>query len=138
MRFIMGGREFDLTPEQVRIRMEQVQPDPVQKHVVEVNNTDYPPKQVIGTCLGFPRTSFTTMEAQRVLNRLGFICRQANVDVGGTKPWIKTTGDGEPPSFGPQIDNDSLRAALITLQMAVAHLDERVMALESRGDRDAS
>jgi hypothetical protein len=132
MRFTMGGRKFDLTAEDVRRRMTEVQPEPFQKYVVELNGTVYPPKQVINTCLDFPRTSFTTMEAQRVLTRLGFVCRQAGTGVGKMKAWVATTGDEGAPdaSSGLETEMGSFRAALTTIQLAVARLDDRVMALE--------
>ena len=52
-------------------------PELIQKHVVEVNGQWYPPKQVLGQSTGWARTSFTTMEAQRVLTRIGFACTEA-------------------------------------------------------------
>lgn len=121
MNFTMGGREFELTPEDVRRRMKKVQPEPFQKYVVELNGAVYPPKQVIDTCLGFPRTSFTTMEAQRVLSRLGFVCRRAATAAGGTE----ATGDADRSD-----SSSATQSALTTLQLAVARLDERVKALE--------
>ena len=133
MRFTMGGREFDLTQDEVRRRMKHSQPEPIQKHVVEVNETVFPPKQVIDECVGFPRTSFTTMEAQRVLNRLGFVCRT----VGASQhrnAWIAARGDADAQSEPPVPELDSIRAALTTLQLAIAGIDKRLIALEERGN----
>lgn len=132
MRFTMGGRGFGLTPEDVRKTMAGVEPEPFQKYVVEVNNTAYPPKQVISACLDFPRTSFTTMEAQRVLTKLGFVCREARTTAGGMKTGVATTSEqkASDTDFGPETEVGSFRAALITLQLAVARLDDRVTALE--------
>ena len=52
-------------------------PEPIRQHMVEIDGTAYPPKQVLAEITGWPRQSFTTMEANRVLLRLGFICRRA-------------------------------------------------------------
>lgn len=70
----VGGRDFNLTKEQVETRMKGVDPELIQKHVVEVNGQLYPPKQVLGQVTGWERASFTTLEAQRVLTRIGFVC----------------------------------------------------------------
>lgn len=79
----VGGREFDLDKREVEALLKGVEPEQIQKHVVEVNGQWFPPKQVLGHVTGWPRTSFTTMEAQRVLTRLGFACTE-------TRPgWIR-------------------------------------------------
>src|SRR4051812_35181502 len=46
MRFIVGGRSVDLTRDQVEESMRGVRPDPIRKHVVEMLNSVFPPKQV--------------------------------------------------------------------------------------------
>lgn len=73
----VGGRDFDLTKQEVEARMKGEDPELIQKHVVEVNGQMFPPKQVLGHVTGWARTSFTTMEAQRVLTRIGFVCAEA-------------------------------------------------------------
>jgi hypothetical protein len=137
MRFTMGGREFELTADEVRLRLKKVDPEPFQKYVVEVDEKLFPPKQVIDVCVGFARTSFTTMEAQRVLKRLGFDCRPGGARRGGAKPWRSPdsgeSGDGDPVAA----EIESLRAALTTVHVAVAALNERVAALETAGARSA-
>lgn len=75
----VGGRDFALTKQDVESRMEGEAPELIQKHMVEVNGQVFPPKQVLGHVTGWPRASFTTFEAQRVLTRLGFECDE----VGG-------------------------------------------------------
>lgn len=72
------GRDFNLTQQDVETRMAGVDPELIQKHAVEVNGQLFPPKQVLGQVTGWQRTSFTTMEAQRVLTRLGFACTEAH------------------------------------------------------------
>lgn len=73
----VGGRDFSLTKQEVEARMNGTQPETIQKHMVEVNSQWFPPKQVLGHVTGWARASFTTVEAQRVLARLGFACREA-------------------------------------------------------------
>jgi hypothetical protein len=72
----VGGRDFNLTNEEVEVRMKGAEPELIQKHAVEVNGQMFPPKQVLGHVTGWERTSYTTMEAQRVLTRLGFVCTE--------------------------------------------------------------
>lgn len=73
----VGGRDFNLTEEDVEARMMGEDPELIQKHMVEVNGQMFPPKQVLGHVTGWDRTSFTTMEAQRVLTRIGLVCAEA-------------------------------------------------------------
>lgn len=73
----VGGRDFDLTKQEVEARMAGESPELIQKHMVEVNGQMFPPKQVLGHVTGWERTTFTTMEAQRVLTRIGFVCTEA-------------------------------------------------------------
>jgi hypothetical protein len=75
----VGGRSFDFTKQDVEARMRGEEPELIQRHMVEVNGEMFPPKQVLGHVTGWARTSFTTMEAQRVLTRIGFICAEARV-----------------------------------------------------------
>ena len=73
----VGGRDFDLTKQEVEARMMGEDPELIQKHMVEVNGQMFPPKQVLGHVTGWDRATFTTMEAQRVLTRIGFVCTEA-------------------------------------------------------------
>lgn len=73
----VGGRDFDLTKQEVEDRMMGEEPERIQKHMVEVNGQMFPPKQVLGHITGWDRTTFTTLEAQRVLTRIGLVCTEA-------------------------------------------------------------
>src|SRR5689334_1637129 len=73
----VGGRDFELTKQEVEVRMEGEEPELIQKHMVEVGGRMFPPKQVLAHVTGWDRGTFTTMEAQRVLTRTGFICTEA-------------------------------------------------------------
>src|SRR5215213_4149325 len=73
----VGGRDFNLTKQEVEARMKDEDPELIRKHMVEVNGQMFPPKQILGHVTGWDRTTFTTMEAQRVLTRIGFVCTEA-------------------------------------------------------------
>ncbi len=128
MKFIVGGEEHDLTKEQVTSAMRGVSSEPVQKHLVEVDGQVFPPKQVFATVTGRPRTSFTTMEAQRVLTRLGFVCRRAGQLTVSTAASVADEESKE--RLTVEVRVASLEATVGTLQAAVAGLHRRVTDLE--------
>lgn len=135
MRFTVGGEEYDLTPEQVERRMRGVEPEEIRKHVVELLGTAYPPKQVFAAVTGRSRVSFTTMEAQRVLTRLGFRCRTAG-RTDGTPAWLVDDGDSaaadERTSTSAESRLDAVEAQLATAMAAIQGLAARVTTLESQ------
>ncbi|HEX8001964.1 MAG TPA: hypothetical protein VF519_04650 [Mycobacteriales bacterium] len=130
MRFTVGGRSLDLTLEQVAHAMQSVEPEPIRTHLVEMHNTVFPPKQVLATVTGWDRDTFTTYEAQRVLARLGFLCRRAGTDPSGRPSWVR---EDDEINATPTTDErlSEMAAAIGTLQAAVAGLNSRVAALES-------
>ena len=125
MRFTVGGEEYDLTKEGVIRAMRRVPPEPIQKHLVEIEDDMYPPKQVFATVTGRPRTSFTTMEAQRVLRRLGFVCRPVGAFDAARPPGSALLDAGALTSGAGTIE-----ARIVTLEAAVAGLHARVTELE--------
>ncbi len=129
MRFTVGGEDYDLTRERVISAMRGATSEPIQKHLVEIDGAVFPPKQVFATVTGRARTSFTTMEAQRVLRRLNFVCRQAGQLDDGTPAWVpaRDEGGGE-ATLEARIA--ALEATLGTLQAAVSGLHARVSDLE--------
>ncbi|TDO27528.1 hypothetical protein EV643_15612 [Kribbella sp. VKM Ac-2527] len=130
MRFIVGGRSFDLTREQVEESMRGVDPDPIRKHVVEMLNSVFPPKQVFEKATGFDRASFTTNEAQRVLVRLGFLCRTADETAEGRSAWIETVSAAPAGEVAVEERLARLEAELLTAQAAIAGFHARLAALE--------
>ncbi len=124
----VGGRDFLLTKGEVEWKMRGVAPEIVQKYAVSVNGEVFPPKQVLGQVTGWERTSFTTMEAQRVLSKIGFKSYVAG-SVDAVPPSTPSDDATQTETGGP----DRLRAvelALMTAQEAIAGLAARVRALE--------
>jgi len=118
---VVGGRELDITAKQVVDAMRNVEPEPIRDHLVEIVNTEFPPKQVLATITGWDRQSFTTMEANRVLARLGFHCcrighRSDGVDQADPSPMDRRVA--------------AVEAALAVAQEAIAGLSKRVAELE--------
>ncbi len=83
MRFVVGGTTYLITQEGVIEAVQGIEPDPLRKHVVEVDGVEYPPKQVFAAVTGRLRQGFTTQEAIRVLEKLGFPCYEVHE---GTRP----------------------------------------------------
>jgi hypothetical protein len=124
----VGGRDFNKSKRDVEQAMRGEGPDMIQKYMVEVNGTVYPPKQVLARVTGWDRQSFTTMEAQRVLNKIGFACREAGVPVDGHPGWRRVGADSGTEDVAERVA--ALEAALATAQEAIAGLAARVRALE--------
>lgn len=141
VRATVGGRSFDFNRQEIERRMRGVQPESIREHLVEILGTVYPPKQVLATVTGWDRTSFTTMEAQRVLSRVGFTCRRAGM-AGGRAAWVaghvsdnaeQVPDEDATPDAESQIQDARLarlEAQLAVAQEAIASLAARVQKLE--------
>jgi hypothetical protein len=126
-RMVVGGRELDLTMNDVLRKMRDVQPEPIRDHLVEIGDAEFPPKQVLATVTGWERQSFTTMEANRVLTRLGFnCCRVGHQPDDQPAPGA---GQQEPSSIEGRLS--AAETALAVAQEAIAGLRNRVAALEA-------
>jgi hypothetical protein len=124
-RMTVGGRTLKLTPEQVVAKMSTQRPEPIREHLVEMPNDVYPPKQVLATMTGWNRTSFTTMEAQRVLTKLGFVCRRSTSEAD-REPRQTRSPEPTPSTLDDRVTR--LEAALVVAQQAIAHLAARLDA----------
>jgi hypothetical protein len=134
VRATVGGRPFDFSKAEIERRMRGVQPEPIREHLVEVLGTAYPPKQVLSTVTGWERTSFTTMEAQRVLTRVGFICRRAGTAGNGQRARVADQVPDEVDTVTERESTDPrlarVEAQLTVAQEAIASLAARVQKLE--------
>ena len=129
-RMTVGGRILELTHEDVVEKLRNQRPEPIREHLVEMPNDVYPPKQVLATMTGWNRTSFTTMEAQRVLTKLGFVCRRSStMSKAGASPKPRS-GEVTVSSLDDRVTK--LEAALVVAQQAVAHLAARLDADPTR------
>jgi len=126
----VGGRDFNKSKREVELAMRGQTPESIQKYFVKVNGTAYPPKQVLAHVTGWERQSFTTMEAQRVLNKLGFVCRSTERLPGSFADLISSTSEELTPKRSDEDRISALEAALATAQEAIAGLAVRVRTLE--------
>lgn len=70
--FKLRGKTYRLSKADVERAAAKVEPRSTEKYSVTVGGRPYPPKQLIEISLHLAPMAFTTMDAQRILNRLGF------------------------------------------------------------------
>ena len=132
---IIGGRQFEWTKEQVEASMRGESPEVIHQHVVEMLGAVFPPKQVLATVTGWDRSTFTTLEAQRALLKLGFVCRRATaggVPAGGAWATVEEPDQEEKQRAVEPDRLGALEAGLATAMEAIASLRSRVQALEAK------
>ena len=78
--FELRGKRFELNRSDVEERLKRVEPKAVTKYQVRINGKGYPPKQALAAAIGKPVANFTTMDATRILSKLGFEVTGPNDD----------------------------------------------------------
>ena len=76
IRFILRGKAYNLTREDIEKGMIGVQPEAIRLYYVEINGKKYPPKQILSKILGLGKVEFTTMDASTTLRRIGYKIKQ--------------------------------------------------------------
>ena len=71
-RFVLGGKDFELSREDVELALEHVAPSDVRKYFVSVHGRRYPVKQALAIATGVPSDRFISTDATRVLQNIGF------------------------------------------------------------------
>jgi hypothetical protein len=72
MEFQLGGRNYNLSKEDVQDRLKHVAPEDVRKHFVVVEGRRFPVKQALAAAIARPVTDFITTDAVRIFSNLGF------------------------------------------------------------------
>lgn len=129
VRSVVGGRELDLTAADVLGRMHGVEPEAIREHFVVINDQLFPPKQALAQVTGWDRRTFTTMEATRVLGRLGFVCQRAGQRVDGRRAWVPE-GKADFADHGPVTIEQRLSAVGVGVR-TVGDLIERLSNFDS-------
>lgn len=78
VRVVVSGKEYEVTREEVIAKMQGVKPKAIRAWQVEVNGVTYPIKQVMETALGIPVLAFGSVNAFRLLSKLGFEVKPAS------------------------------------------------------------
>jgi hypothetical protein len=128
MKFLVGGREIEVSKEQVVETMNDQEPEIVREYFVELPSGWFPPKQVLGQVTQWPRSTFTSHEAIRVLNRLGLLCRRTD-ELGSGRISEQSSGADETLIVLLQAEVRELRISVKVLEEAVVGLSARCDAL---------
>lgn len=130
----VGGRDFDLTKHEVEHLMNGENPELIQKHQVEVNGQMFPPKQVLGHVTGWARLSFTTLEAQRVLTRIGFECTevQAGAVRQAGKYVLEAVRDSARQNRGEHGEDQHRRGFSRAIAITFKSVDEKLDGLKEQ------
>lgn len=78
MEFTVSRRRVSLTHDDVERAIGELEPEPARAHVVVVNGVDYPVKQAFAVVTGMDLLDFTTNQARRVFDRLGFTLKRVS------------------------------------------------------------
>ncbi|HTR27403.1 MAG TPA: hypothetical protein VMI10_25765 [Terriglobales bacterium] len=70
--FRLRGKIYRLSRTDVERAAAKAEPRPTEKYAVRMGGRSFPPKQLIELSLKLPPTSFTTLDASRILKKLGF------------------------------------------------------------------
>ena len=70
--FVLNGKRFSCSRSQVFAAVKDQVPRRIDKYKIAIHGVEFPPKQVLELLTGMEPISFTTMDAQRVLKKLGF------------------------------------------------------------------
>ncbi len=128
MKFLVGGREIELSKDQVVDAMSLQEPELVREYFVELPSGWFPPKQIFGEVTQWPRSTFTSHEAIRVLSRLGLVCRRSD-ELGSGNTSEHLQGDEEALVASLRAEVRELRTSVKVLETAVAGLSIRYDAI---------
>ena len=76
--FVLNGKHYSYSRSQVFAAVKNQAPRRIDKYKVVVGSVEFPPKQILELLTGLEPISFTTMDAQRILKKLGFSSSQAS------------------------------------------------------------
>ena len=71
-RFTIRREIYEMDAEEVRQAVKGMAPGPISKYYVEIDSQRYAIKEVLATVCDIPPISFTSVDAYRILDRLGF------------------------------------------------------------------
>lgn len=76
--FVLNGKRLNLSRFQALEAVKNQIPRRIDKYKVEIDGVEFPPKQVLELLTGLEPMNFTTMDALRVLKKLGFSSEMAS------------------------------------------------------------
>ena len=71
------GKKFDVSKQDIMNAVKGKEPRNIKSHYVEIGGKEFPIKQIAELALKIPAIAFTSMDAYRLLDKLGFEIKQA-------------------------------------------------------------
>lgn len=98
--FTLARQQFELSADDVRTRLAQRRPDPIDQYWVEIDDIRWPVKQVMALATGLGKSDLQSQNSRRLLAKLGFTIGKAPrarvADAGSrTRNRLKSLGRGE-------------------------------------------
>jgi len=72
VRKTIRGIEYEVSRNDIVTAAQTTSPEEIRHWYVEIEGLRYPPKQIVAEALGLRRLDFTTSDAKRLLENLGF------------------------------------------------------------------
>ena len=91
--FVLNGKRYSFTPSHVAKAVQNQPPRRIDKYQVLVEGVQYPPKQVVERLTGVEPINFTTMDAQRILKKLGYVAEIARRPNGSASAEDRTLSE---------------------------------------------
>ena len=76
--FTLARQQFELSADDVRTRLAQRRPDPIDQYWVEIDDIRWPVKQVMALATGLGKSDFQSQNSRRLLAKLGFTIGKGN------------------------------------------------------------
>lgn len=76
--FTLARQHFELSAGEVRARLAQHRPDPIDQYWVEIDDVRWPVKQVMVLATGLGKGDFQSQNSRRLLAKLGFTIGEGN------------------------------------------------------------
>lgn len=78
LSFTLAGRQFELSDDDVRTRVANHRPDPIDQYWVDIDGVRWPVKQVMALATGLAKSDFQSQNSRRLLAKLGFTIGKGN------------------------------------------------------------
>lgn len=109
--FTLARRLFDLSDDDVRRRIAQHRPDPIDQYWVEIDGERWPVKQVMALATGLAKTDFQSQNSRRLLAKLGFAIGRGSAEIAAAP--VKPSSIRSAPRPAPTVANPSADAVLV-------------------------
>lgn len=76
VQITIRGRKFDISKQDIINAVKGEEPRNIKSYSVEINGKDFPIKQPVELATKLPAIAFTSMDAYRLLDKLGFEIKQ--------------------------------------------------------------